>query len=124
MLFSVTVSVMISRCAVSHETAAVAAFKAMWGDVVETRQFRDGSVMECVPWSERPSDRWRVPAVAVTAAVQRACNGVVDVRMVASAFEEQMLGLTSTKSRERAMKERDGLRDAIQVSARARVWRV
>ena len=82
---------------------------------METRQFRDGSVMECVPWSERPSDRWRVPAVAVVAAVQRACGGTVDVRVVATEFEEEALALTSAKSRERAMKERDGLRDAIQV---------
>ena len=89
----------------------------MWGDAVETRQFRDGSVMECVPWSERPSDRWRVPAVAVVAAVQRACGGVVEVRVVATEFEEEALALTSAKSRERAMKERDGLRDAIQVRA-------
>jgi U3 small nucleolar RNA-associated protein 22 len=98
----------------SHDNAAVAEFRAMWGDVVETRQFRDGSVMECVPWSERSCDRWRVPAVAVAAAVQRACSEVVDVRVLASAFEEEALGLTSGKSREKAMKDRDGLRDAIQ----------
>lgn len=98
----------------SHDNAAVGEFKAMWGDVVETRQFRDGSVMECVPWSERPCDRWRVPAIAVTAAVQRACDGVVDVEVVASAFEEESLGLASAKAREKAMKDRDGLREAIR----------
>ena len=38
----------------SHDSAAAAEFKAMWGDVVETRQFRDGSVMECVPWCYVP----------------------------------------------------------------------
>ncbi len=98
----------------SHDNAAVAEFKAMWGDVVETRQFRDGSVMECVPWSERPCDRWRVPSIAVTAAVQRVCDGVVGVEVVASAFEEEALGLTSAKSREKAAKDRDGLREAIR----------
>jgi U3 small nucleolar RNA-associated protein 22 len=98
----------------SHDTAAVAAFKDLWGDIVETRQFRDGSVMECVPWSERSSDRWRIPAIAVSAAVQRVCSAAVDVRVVASAFEEEALGLTSSKSREKAMKDRDGLREAIQ----------
>jgi U3 small nucleolar RNA-associated protein 22 len=98
----------------SHDNAAVAEFRATWGDVVETRQFRDGSVMECVPWSERSCDRWRVPAIAVAAAVQRACAEVVDVRVVASAFEEEALGLTSAKSRDKAMKDRDGLREAIQ----------
>jgi U3 small nucleolar RNA-associated protein 22 len=98
----------------SHETAQVAEFRATWGDVVETRQFRDGSVMECVPWSERACDRWRVPAVAVAAAVHRACAGVQDVRVVASAFEEEALGLASSKSREKAMRDRDGLRESIR----------